>query len=222
MVRPADRVPVAAALLRPRHDRGLRQGMSPAEPDDWWRTAVVYQVYPRSFADSDGDGVGDLRGHHRPPRLPGRLGVDVVWLSPVYPSPQDDNGYDISDYQDVDPLFGTLADLDELIAALHERGHASWSWTSWSTTPPTSTRGSSSPGRRATTRSGTGTGGARRARASPPATPGAEPTNWESFFSGPAWELRRGDRRVLPAPVLPQAARPELGEPRGPRRPSTR
>jgi oligo-1,6-glucosidase len=156
--------------------------------EDWWRTAVVYQVYPRSFADSDGDGIGDLRG------LIGRLdhlallGVDVVWLSPIYPSPQDDAGYDISDYQDVDPVFGTLEDLDALIAALHERGmrlmmdlvvnHTSdehpwfvasrsspddpkrdWYW--WR--PP---------------REGMAAG-----------DPGAEPTNWESFFSGPAWEL---------------------------------
>ena len=92
------------------------------ESDDWWRTAVVYQVYPRSFADSDGDGIGDLRGLiDRLDHLE-LLGVDVVWLSPVYRSPQDDAGYDISDYQDVDPTFGTLADLDELLEALHGRG----------------------------------------------------------------------------------------------------
>ncbi|MGZ4604196.1 MAG: alpha-amylase family glycosyl hydrolase, partial [Kineosporiaceae bacterium] len=92
-------------------------------PDDvWWRTAVVYQVYPRSFADGDGDGVGDLRGVLSRLDHLSALGVDVLWLSPIYPSPQEDNGYDISDYQDVDPLFGTLAELDELVAALHARG----------------------------------------------------------------------------------------------------
>jgi len=88
----------------------------------WWQSAVVYQVWPRSFADSNGDGVGDLRGLIGKLDHLSDLGVDVVWLSPVYPSPQVDNGYDISDYQDVDPLFGTLADLDELIACLHARG----------------------------------------------------------------------------------------------------
>ncbi|HEY0644721.1 MAG TPA: alpha-glucosidase [Nocardioides sp.] len=157
----------------------------PAE--EWWRTAVVYQVYPRSFADSDGDGIGDLRGIIGRLDHLERLGVDVVWLSPIYPSPQDDAGYDISDYQDVDPTFGTLADLDELVADLHGRGmrlmmdlvvnHTSdehpwfvasrsskddpkrdWYW--WR--PP---RDGMAPG-----------------------APGAEPTNWESFFSGPAWE----------------------------------
>jgi len=87
-----------------------------------WRRWVVYQVYPRSFADSDGDGVGDLRGIISHVDYLHRLGVDVVWLSPVYRSPMDDNGYDISDYTDIDPLFGTLADLDELIAELHARG----------------------------------------------------------------------------------------------------
>jgi oligo-1,6-glucosidase len=157
-----------------------------AVPDDQWRRWVVYQIYPRSFADSNGDGVGDLRGVLNHLDHLQRLGVDVIWLSPVYRSPMDDNGYDISDYQDVDPLFGTLADLDELIADLHARGmrlvmdlvvnHTSdehpwfvesrssrdnpkrdWYW--WRDARPGTT----------------------------PGTPGAEPTNWESHFSGPTW-----------------------------------
>ena len=93
----------------------------PGRQDDW-RRWVVYQIYPRSFADSDGDGVGDLRGVLSHVDYLQRLGVDVVWMSPVYRSPMDDNGYDISDYTDIDPLFGTLADLDELITELHARG----------------------------------------------------------------------------------------------------
>ncbi|WP_147795999.1 alpha-glucosidase [Cellulomonas sp. Y8] len=158
------------------------------EDAPWWTRAVVYQIYPRSFQDSDGDGVGDLRGIISRLDHLSALGVDVVWLSPIYRSPQDDNGYDISDYQDVDPSFGTLADLDELIAGLHARGmkllmdlvvnHTSdehpwflesrsgpaspkrdWYW--WR--PP---RDGMAPGQ-----------------------PGAEPTNWHSFFSGSTWEL---------------------------------
>jgi oligo-1,6-glucosidase len=82
----------------------------------------VYQIYPRSFADSDGDGIGDLGGIMSRLDYLARLGVDVLWLSPVYPSPQDDNGYDISDYQDIEPVFGTLAQFDELLAAVHGRG----------------------------------------------------------------------------------------------------
>lgn len=81
----------------------------------WWKNAVVYQIYPRSFQDSNNDGIGDLQGIiHRLPYLE-KLGIDAIWLSPVCRSPQDDNGYDISDYQDIDPMFGTLEDMDELI-----------------------------------------------------------------------------------------------------------
>ena len=88
----------------------------------WWQRGVIYQIYPRSFMDSNGDGVGDLPGILARLDHLTWLGVDAVWLSPVHPSPMDDFGYDISDYTDVDPVFGTLADLDDLVAAAHGRG----------------------------------------------------------------------------------------------------
>ena len=87
----------------------------------WWQTAVIYQIYPRSFCDSNGDGIGDLQGIIQKLDYLQMLGVDAIWLSPVYRSPQDDNGYDISDYQDIDPMFGTLADMDGLIAEAARR-----------------------------------------------------------------------------------------------------
>lgn len=87
----------------------------------WWKNAVIYQIYPRSFYDSNGDGIGDLRGIIEKLDYLQELGIDAIWLSPIYRSPQDDNGYDISDYQDIDPLFGNLADMDELIAEAKKR-----------------------------------------------------------------------------------------------------
>ena len=88
----------------------------------WWKESIVYQIYPRSFYDSNGDGVGDLRGIIQKLDYLKELGVNVVWLSPVYKSPNDDNGYDISDYQDIMTEFGTLADWEEMLAEMHKRG----------------------------------------------------------------------------------------------------
>src|SRR5262245_10230701 len=90
--------------------------------DRWWRHAVIYQIYPRSFADSNGDGVGDLPGVTARLDHLVDLGVDAVWLSPFYRSPQADGGYDVSDHRDVDPLFGDLADALSMIKQAHDRG----------------------------------------------------------------------------------------------------
>jgi oligo-1,6-glucosidase len=157
-----------------------------AEP--WWKSAVVYQIWPRSFADGDGDGIGDLAGITSRLDYLAALGVDVLWLSPIYPSPQDDAGYDISDYQDIDPTFGTIEEFDALLSAVHERGmrlvmdlvvnHTSdeHAWFAESRSGPDSPKRDwywwrpPRPGMEA-------------------GRPGAEPTNWRSFFSGPAWEL---------------------------------
>ena len=86
----------------------------------WWKESVVYQIYPRSYQDSNGDGIGDLKGITK--RLPYLqwLGVDVIWLSPIFQSPNDDNGYDISDYQNIMTEFGTMEDFDELLEEAHK------------------------------------------------------------------------------------------------------
>ncbi|RJF43221.1 alpha-glucosidase [Actinomyces sp. 2119] len=156
--------------------------------EDWWRRAVVYQVYPRSFQDTNGDGYGDIPGITSRLDYLDALGVDVVWLSPVYRSPQDDNGYDISDYRDIDPLFGTLEDLDTLIAGLHQRGmrlvmdlvvnHTSdeHEWFRDSRSSPASARRDWYIWRPA-----------RQVEGLEPGQPGTEPTNWGSAFSGSAW-----------------------------------
>ena len=146
----------------------------------WWKESVVYQIYPRSFADSNGDGIGDLRGIISKLDYLKDLGVNVVWLSPVYRSPNDDNGYDISDYRDIMPEFGALADWEELLTEMHRRGiklvmdlvvnHTSDEHP-WFIE-------------------------ARKSRDNPyrdyyiwrPARDGREPNNWQSFFSGSAWQ----------------------------------
>ena len=88
----------------------------------WWKDAVVYQIYPRSFCDSNGDGIGDLNGISSKLDYLKKLGVDVLWLSPIYQSPGDDNGYDISDYRAINPEFGTMEDFDRMLSEAHARG----------------------------------------------------------------------------------------------------
>ena len=92
------------------------------ERHEWWQKGVIYQIYPRSFQDSDGDGVGDLQGIVRRLDYVQWLGVDAIWLSPVYPSPMADFGYDVADYTDIDPLFGDMGDFDRLLTEVHSRG----------------------------------------------------------------------------------------------------
>ena len=93
-----------------------------ADDKDWWRGAVIYQIYPRSYQDSNGDGIGDLKGITA--RLPhvASLGADAIWISPFFTSPMRDFGYDVSDYENVDAIFGTLVDFDTLIAEAHRLG----------------------------------------------------------------------------------------------------
>src|SRR5215217_9278635 len=156
----------------------------------WWQHGVIYQIYPRSFQDSNGDGIGDLKGIISRLDYLQWLGIDCVWLSPIYPSPMADFGYDISDYRGIHPLFGTMEDFDELLKEVHSRGmkllldlvpnHTSdehpWfiesrssrdnpkrDWYIWRDPRP-------SP------EAGRGVGGE-----------GAPPNNWLSHFGGPAW-----------------------------------
>ncbi len=95
---------------------------SQATEKKWWKEAVVYQIYPRSFKDSDGDGIGDLNGIIQKLDYVKSLGIDVIWLNPIYASPNADNGYDISDYQAIMKEFGTMQDFDRMLAGIHKRG----------------------------------------------------------------------------------------------------
>jgi len=150
---------------------------------EWWRSAVIYQIYPRSFADSTGDGVGDLPGITARLDSLAALGVDAIWLSPFYTSPQKDAGYDVADYCDVDPLFGTLADFDAMQNRAHELGlrvivdivpnHTSDAHR-WFQAAIASPAGSAERGRYMF-RDGKGEAGE------------IAPNNWESVFGGPAW-----------------------------------
>ncbi|PPK92428.1 alpha-glucosidase [Kineococcus xinjiangensis] len=161
----------------------------PATPGaEWWRTAVVYQVYPRSFADSDGDGIGDLPGITSRLEHLAELGVDAVWISPFYRSPQVDAGYDVADYRDIDPLFGTLTDFDDLLGRAHSLGlriiidlvpnHTSdehaWFRQALAAAPGSAERG------RYIFRPGRGAAGE------------LPPNNWKSIFGGPAWTRTTG------------------------------
>jgi alpha-glucosidase len=150
---------------------------------EWWRTAVIYQIYPRSFADFDGDGIGDLLGITAHLDSVAELGADAVWLSPFFTSPQKDAGYDVADYCNIDPLFGTLSDFDALLARAHDLGlrvivdlvpnHSSDQHV-WFQQALASAEGSVERARYLF-RDGQGPDGA---------TP---PNNWESVFGGPAW-----------------------------------
>ncbi|KAB1943628.1 glycoside hydrolase family 13 protein [Micromonospora sp. ALFpr18c] len=151
--------------------------------DDWWRAAVVYQVYVRSFADSDGDGVGDLQGIRQ--RLPylHDLGVDALWLTPFYTSPMVDGGYDVADYRDVDPMFGTLADFDAMITDAHALGLR--------IIVDLVPNHTSSAHRWFVDALAAGPGSPERARYLFADGRGAHgelpPNDWESIFGGPAW-----------------------------------
>lgn len=150
---------------------------------EWWRSAVIYQIYPRSFADGNGDGIGDIPGITARLKHLVRLGVDAIWLSPFYRSPHHDAGYDVADYRDIDPIFGTLDDADALIAEVHRLGlrivvdlvpnHTSFEHP-WFKAALAA--GPGSPERsRYIFRDGKGSDGAQ------------PPNDWRSTFGGPAW-----------------------------------
>ena len=159
----------------------------PTGTADWWRGAVIYQVYPRSFADANGDGVGDLAGITAHLDHIASLGVDAVWLSPFFTSPMKDFGYDVADYCDVDPVFGTLADFDRLIARAHALGLRIITDLVLAHTSDQHDWFTESRQSRSAEKSDWYVWADARADGSPP-------NNWQSVFAGPAWtwDARRG------------------------------
>src|SRR5262245_11358791 len=147
----------------------------------WWKHGVVYQIYPRSFMDSNGDGVGDLAGIRTRLDHLAWLGIDAIWLSPIFPSPMADFGYDVSDYCDIDPLFGDLAEFDALVAEAHARGiRVMLDWV------PNHTSSQHAWFKES-----------RGNRTNPkrdwyvwrdPKADGSPPNNWVAMFGGPAWQ----------------------------------
>ena len=164
---------------------------------DWWRGAVVYQIYPRSFLDTNADGVGDLEGVRRGLDYIASLGVDALWLSPFYKSPMKDFGYDVSDYRDVDPMFGSLADFDSLLVEAHARGLRviiDQVWSHSSDAHPWFVESSASRG---------------NPRAdwyvwADPKPDGTPPNNWLASFGGPAWTWNAKRRQYYLHNFLPE------------------
>ena len=179
----------------------LQAAAQPSSDQSWWKHAVIYEIYPRSFQDSNGDGIGDLNGITQRLDYLQKLGIDAIWISPMYPSPQVDFGYDISNYENVDPQYGTLADFDRLVAEAKQRkirvildmvlNHTSdkhkWfeesessrenakaDWYCWADGVPVGAAGVTSYQRRFVVAS-------KKGRVVPP-------NNWESLFGGSAWE----------------------------------
>ena len=171
----------------------------------WWKEAVVYQIYPRSFMDSNGDGIGDIQGIISKLDYLKELGIDVIWICPIYKSPNDDNGYDISDYQGIMDEFGTMEDFDQLLKEVHDKGmklimdlvinHTSdehpWFIES------------------------------RSSKNNPyrdyyiwkEGKEGQEPNNWESIFGGSAWEYDSNTNEYFMHVFSRQTTRFKLGKP---------
>ena len=183
----------------------------PSRPDTepWWKRCVAYQIYPRSFCDTDGDGVGDLEGIRRHLDHLSWLGVDAIWLSPFFRSPMRDYGYDVADYCDVDPVFGDLAAFDALVTDAHERGlRVVIDWVPNHTSEDHPWFVESRSSRHNPKRDWYVWRDAR--------PDGAVPNNWtEALTLGPAWTLDERTGQYYLHNFLPVAARPELGEPRG-------
>ncbi len=152
----------------------------PASQREWWRGAAIYQIYPRSFADTNGDGIGDLPGITAHLDYVARLGVDAIWLSPFFTSPMKDFGYDVADYRGVDPIFGTLADFDELIARAHGLGLRVLIDQVYAHTSDQHAWFRDSRSSRSSAHAGWYVWADAKADGSPP-------NNWQSVFGGPAW-----------------------------------